>query len=238
MRKMLLLGLFCSGYQMGKRLIIATLSIVAALLIWAAWIAAITYLHAPMMVAGLEDAGALPFSPSELPRSRICALLVGDGDSTFYRHHGIGFTDGPPGHTTLTQAIGKRLFFNSFNPGFLHYRKIQLMVAAWAFDRRISKETQLRLFLNRAYFGNAQGKSVVGFPAAAAAYYGKPLGQLSESEYLSLIAMLEVPNRDHVLLQPKANAERAARIRRRVQRACAEGCFRGEAPVPCSTAPR
>ncbi len=219
---------------MKKRLLLAASTIVAALLIWAAWVAAITYIRAPRMVAELENAGALPFSPSELPRSRICALLVGDKDTTFYRHHGIGLADGHPGHTTITQAIGKRLFFNGFSPGLLHHRKIQLMISAWAFDRRISKETQLRLFLNRVYLGNAEGKPVFGFPAAATVYYGKSLGQLSDSEYLTLVAMLEAPNRDHVILQPKANAERVAWIRQQVQRACGEGCFQGEAPVPCS----
>lgn len=136
---------------MKRRLLLTALTIVSALLGWAVWIAATTYMRAPRMVAELADTGALPFSPSELSRSRICALLVGDGDATFYTHHGVGLTDGHPGHTTITQAIGKRLFFKSFSPGLLHHRKIQLMIAAWAFDRRISKETQLKLFLNRAY---------------------------------------------------------------------------------------
>jgi membrane carboxypeptidase/penicillin-binding protein len=102
-----------------------------------------------------------------------------------------------------------------------------------AFDRRISKETQLRLFLNRAYFGGAGEKSIFGFPAAAMAFYSKPLGQLSDSEFYGLLAMLEAPNRGHVILHPKANAERAELIREHVQRACGKGCFQGEAPIPC-----
>jgi membrane peptidoglycan carboxypeptidase len=122
-----------------------------------------------------------------------------------------------------------------FNPGLLRHRKIRLMVTAWAFDWRISKDTQLRLFLNRAYFGSAGGREVIGFPAAARAFYGKPLGQLSDSEYFGLLAMLEVPNSYHVVLQPKVNAERIARIWQKVQRACGDGCFQGDAPVPCAT---
>jgi membrane carboxypeptidase/penicillin-binding protein len=205
----------------------------AALLSWVSFVAAASYVRATKMVAELDRAGLLPFSPSELPRSRICALLAVQ-DATFYRHHGIGLADGPLGHTTITQSIGKSLFFDSFNPGLLHHRKIQLMVAAWAFDRRISKETQLRLFLNRAYFGSMGGREVIGFPAAAGAFYGKPLGRLSDSEYLGLLAMLVAPNSYHVVLQPKANAERVARIRQQVQIACAGGCFQGDAPVPCA----
>ena len=219
---------------MRKRLILTVLVIMAALLSWVFWIAATSYLRAPGMVAELDRAGVLPFSASELPGSRLCALLVVQ-DPTFYRHQGIGLADGPLGHTTIAQSIGKGLFFNGFNPGLLHHRKIRLMVAAWAFDRRISKDTQLRLFLNRAYFGSAGGRAVIGFPAAAGAFFGKPLGQLSESEYFGLLAMLEMPNSYHVVLQPKVNAERVAMILQKVQRACGDGCFQGDAPVPCAT---
>jgi membrane carboxypeptidase/penicillin-binding protein len=219
---------------MQRRLVLTVLVVVAALLSWVVWIAATSYIRAPRMVAELDRAGFLPFSPSELPSGRLCALLAVQ-DATFYRHQGIGLADGHLGHTTITQSIGKGLFFNRFNPGLLHHRKIRLMVAAWAFDRRISKNTQLRLFLNQAYFGSVDGREIIGFPSAASAFYGKPLGQLSESEYFGLLAMLEAPNRYHVVHQSKLNAERVAMIRKRVQTACADGCFQGDAPVPCAT---
>lgn len=220
---------------MRKRLILPLLVLVVVPLSWVLWIAATSFIRAPGMVAELDRAGLLAFSPSLLPRNRLCALLVVQ-DNSFYRHQGIALGDGPLGHTTITQAIGKELFFNGFNPGFLHHRKIQLMVAAWAFDRRISKETQLRLFLNRAYFGSVDGREVIGFPAAAGAFYGKPLGQISDVEYFGLLAMLVAPNRYHLTDQPKLNAERVAMIRDRVTTACAEGCFQGDAPVPCAPA--
>jgi len=219
---------------MRKRLILTILVLMAALLSWVFWVVGTSYIGAPRMVAELDRAGALAFAASELPGNRLCALLVVQ-DPTFYRHQGIGLADGPPGHTTITQSIGKGLFFNSFNPGFLRHRKIRLMLAAWGFDRRISKETQLRLFLNRASFGSTGGREVIGFPAAAGAFFGKPLGQLSDLEYFGLLAMLEAPNSYHVVRQPKVNAERVARIRQKVRRACGEGCFQGNAPVPCAT---
>jgi membrane peptidoglycan carboxypeptidase len=221
---------------MRKRLISIALIVVGALMAWMGWVAAGAYVRAPEMVAVLERAGALPLSPSELPRNRLCALLAVD-DPTFYKHQGIGLADGPPGHTTITQAIGKGLFFHGFDPGFLRHRKIRLMVAAWVFDRRISKETQLRIFLNRAGFGSMGEREVLGFPAAAHAFFGKPIDRLSEREYLGLLAMLAAPNRYHILRQPQANAERVARFEKQVERACGEGCFQGEKPVPCTTGP-
>ncbi len=219
---------------MWKRLILSLLLLFVIVLLWVLWIAATSYVRAPKLVSELDHAGVLGFSPSELPTSRLCALLVVQ-DPAFYRHHGIGLADGPVGHTTITQSIGKSLFFNNFNPGFLHHRKIQLMVAAWAFDRRVSKDMQLRLFLNRAYFGKVGVKEIIGFPDAASNFYGKSLLSLTDSEYFGLLAMLETPNTYHVVFHPKLNRERAARMRERVQIACANGCFQGDAPVPCAT---
>jgi len=220
---------------MRKRLLISILSACVALLVWLMWAAGDAYVRAPGLVGDLDRAGLLPFSPSEMSRARICALLTMQ-DPTFYRHQGIGLADGPPGHTTLTQAVGKGLFFKGFEPGFLRHRKIRLMVAAWAMDRRVSKEAQLRLFMNRAYFGSMNGEGILGFPAAALAYYGKPLNQLSDAEFFGLLAMLEAPDRYHMVRHPAANAERVAWIQQSVRRACADGCFQGDAPVPCRTA--
>ena len=74
---------------MRKRLILTIVVLMAALLSWVLWIAATSYIRAPRMVAELYRAGMLPFSPSELARGRICALLVAVQDATFYRHQGI-----------------------------------------------------------------------------------------------------------------------------------------------------
>ncbi len=172
------------------RLILAVLLLVAAaLLSGLLWMASTSYIDAPRLVAELDRGGNMPFPPSDLAKGRICALLAVT-DPTFYRHQGIGLADGLLGHTTITQSIGKGLFLDGFTPVLLHHRKIQLMVAAWAFDRRISKETQLRIFLNRTYFEGSRGQEVFGFPAAGGAFYGKTPGQLSDSEFFGLLAML------------------------------------------------
>ncbi len=126
---------------MRKRLALAVLIVLTALLSWAVWIAATLYVHAAKIVEELDQAGALPFSPSDLPKGRLCALLAVQ-DRTFYGHHGIGLVDGHLGHTTITQSIGKGLFFSGFNPGLLRHRKTRLMVAAWAFYRNSLRFTR------------------------------------------------------------------------------------------------
>jgi membrane carboxypeptidase/penicillin-binding protein len=216
-----------------RRLVIAVLVVpIVALVTWIGWIALRSYNRTPALLAALERDGAFAFSPSELPRARLRALLVVQ-DPTFYRHNGIGLVDGPLGHTTLTQALGKGLFFKIFTPGLLRYRKIELMIAAWAFDRRVPKTRQLQLYLNRAGFGSFEAHEILGFPAAARAFFGKDLQRLTDEDYLGLLAMLEAPNRYHVLRDARANAVRVHNIQQQVRHACGEGCFQGERPVPC-----
>ncbi len=169
------------------------------------------YRRAPELVARLEQAGLLSLAPESLPQARICALLTAQ-DPAFFDHHGIGLFSGPPGHTTVTQAIGKFMLFDQFSPGFLRLRKVQLMAGACGLDARLEKSVQLRVFLNRAYFGMHEGRAVVGFSAAAQTYFGKSLAKLEDAEFFSLLAMLDAPNRYHVLRAARLNRERARAI--------------------------
>jgi hypothetical protein len=217
---------------MRRRVIAALVVPIVALITWMGWIALRSYNRTPTLLAALERDGAFAFSPLELPRARLCALLLVQ-DPTFYLNSGIGLFDGPLGHTTLAQALGKWLFFKSFSPGFLHHRKIELMIAAWAFDRRVPKTRQLQLYLNRAAFGSFEDRDILGFPDAARAFFGKDLQSITEEEYLGLLAMLDAPNRYHVLRNAGVNAARVRNLRQRVLHACGEGCFQGERPAPC-----
>jgi len=219
-----------------RRLLIALVGLAFVALVGLSVITVPAFIRAPKLVAQLDVAGALPFVPTALPGSRICALLSVQ-DPTFYRHQGIGLLDGAPGHTTVTQALCKRLYFKEFSPGLLRLGKIKLMIIAWAFDHRIPKDTQLRLFLNLAYFGSLDGKEIHGFPVAANSFFGKDLQSLSEHEYLALLAMLSAPNAYHVLRNPQANAARVRNIQKLLERACAPECIQQEHYEPCVSGP-
>jgi membrane peptidoglycan carboxypeptidase len=214
---------------------VIALAMVAVLCLWLAGVWAVAYYKAPGLVAELEKSGALPFDPAVLPPARVCALLAVQ-DRTFFRHHGISLLDGPLLHTTMTQGICKGLFFRAFSPGPLRYRKIMLMVDALAFDRRVSKEMQLRIFMNRAYLGSADGVEVLGFKAAAKAYFGRDILQISDREYLALVAMLLAPNKYDVARQPEANAARVRVIERLVGAACPGECIAAPPHEPCGSA--
>ncbi|MDR0440640.1 MAG: transglycosylase domain-containing protein [Candidatus Accumulibacter sp.] len=119
--------------------------------------------------------------------------LLAVEDPAFFSHQGVDLETPGAGMTTLTQGLAKLLYYpNGFKPGFAKIR--QTLIARYALDELVSKEEQLRLFLNIAYLGAENGKPVRGFGAASKVYFGKSLPELTDREFLSLVAMLIGPN--------------------------------------------
>lgn len=148
-------------------------------------------------------------SPSDLSPRRLAWLIMVE-DPAFFLHHGVDLSTPGAGMTTISQGLVKLLYFPSgFHPGIAKIR--QTLIAEYAMDAQVSKEDQLRLALNMAYLGNVDGKSVHGFARASRAYFGKEFGQLSDEQYLTLVAMLVGPN----LFKPgsTALAKRMERVR-------------------------
>ncbi len=114
--------------------------------------------------------------------------------------------------TTITQSLVKIYYFKHFKPGLAKIQ--QTLIARFALDPLTSKDDQLTLFINNLFFGNVAGKPVIGFEAAARIYYQKPLNQLNEEEYLSIVAMIIAPVNFNILNRPAANAERTRRIKK------------------------
>jgi membrane peptidoglycan carboxypeptidase len=85
----------------------------------------------------------------------------------------------------------------------------------------VPKDEQLRLFVNLAYMGTSNGHSIVGFSQAAQAYFGKNFQNLTDEEYLSLVAVLVAPERFSPRMHPAENKQRVARIRRLLAGSCA-----------------
>ena len=83
-----------------------------------------------------------------------------------------------------------------------------------------TKQQQLNLFINNAYWGSMSGQSVIGMEAAAKAYYGKDVLDLTDDEFYGIIAMLISPNYYHPIVNPELHAERAQRIKAVVTGQC------------------
>lgn len=150
-----------------------------------------------------------PLKLDQVSLDRQAALLTVD-DPNFYGHNGLDFSTPGQGNTNLTQALVKRFYFKRFRPGFLKIE--QMLIARYVMTPAVSKRDQLELFYNYTYLGRKDGRDVIGFPAAARAWFGRDFAALDEKQYLALVAMLIAPDRLDPVRYPKENAERVRRI--------------------------
>ncbi|HCJ66499.1 MAG TPA: glycosyl transferase family 51 [Elusimicrobia bacterium] len=147
-----------------------------------------------------------------LSQWQLNALLAVE-DPNFYKHQGVDLKTPGAGITTITQALVKIYYFDKFKPGFFAKLK-QTLIARFALDPLVSKNDQLKLFINNVYLGKARDKQVYGLENAAELYYHKKFRRLTENEYLSIVAMIIAPNNFNILTKPAANAERTKRIKK------------------------
>jgi len=165
-------------------------------------------------------ADALKDTDPEIARltpERIAILLAVE-DPTFWTNDGTDFASPGAGATTISQGLGKLIYFDDFEPGL---KKIELMLMTkYAMTPLVSKRDILNAFLNRAWMSRDQAGPIYGFAEAARRYHGKPLSLLSDDEYLSLVAMLHSPAAMNPLRHPKENAQRVARIKRLLAHRC------------------
>lgn len=193
-------------------LAVAMLFVSATQFIW-------TYLTVPKIVEQFERTANLSLDPTNFTATRRDWLLAVD-DPMFYQHHGIGSRTRGAGYTTISQGLVKILYFDHFRPGLLRWRKVKQAIIAVAFNARVSKEEQLRLFVNAVYLGNRDGHDVRGFSSASEVYFGKPFAQISDEEYLELVAMIVGPDKYNVATHPDLNRDRVLRIRRFLAGTC------------------
>ena len=135
-----------------------------------------------------KTASIAKLSPEQLK------ILLAIEDPKFYSHHGVDLTTPGAGMTTITQGLVKLLYYpEGFQQGIAKIR--QTLIAQYALDALVSKEAQLDLFLNIAYFGHEQNHEIKGFVQAAHIYFHKALNQLNDQEFIGLVAMLIAPNK-------------------------------------------
>lgn len=95
----------------------------------------------------------------------------------------------------LSEAAAEALFFpGQYRPNPI--RNLQRRVFASALDHRLSTDEQLQLYLNHADFGPLHSgptpdKDIVGFAAAAQAYFDKPLSNLAPEQLQALLDALQ-----------------------------------------------
>lgn len=161
-------------------------------------------------------------------------ILLKIEDPTFYDHAGIDISEGQ-GLTTITSSLARNVFlfgesltgvkgsFQSFYRGvFKCCKRVDLGrdVMALILNQNLSKEQQLQLFVSSSYMGGHKGRQIKGFPAAASSYFNKPLSELSNNEFITLVAMLKAPNYYHPTKGAKNLEVRASSIKKIIAGTC------------------
>ncbi|MBN1880722.1 MAG: transglycosylase domain-containing protein [Deltaproteobacteria bacterium] len=145
-------------------------------------------------------------SLDDLSDERLSMLLAVE-DPAFFSHTGVDLKTPGAGLTTITQSLVKIFYFDAFTPGVKKIR--QTLIARFALDPLVSKEDQLVLFIN--YIG--LGKNTRGFREASEYYFNKTFTDLTDDEYLALVAMIIAPGTFNVADHPERNALRVSRIK-------------------------
>ena len=163
---------------------------------------------------------------------RRLAMLVKIEDPGFWTHRGVDFSTPGAGMTSITQSLVKRFYFEHFQPGFAKLE--QSLIARFVLDPAMSKPAQLRAYINHSHFGWRDGRPIIGLSEAARAYYGREVAQLSDRQFLSLVAMLMAPRDLNPRDNPEANAERVRRIERMLAGKCKPTGLRDVAYKACA----
>lgn len=146
------------------------------------------------------------------------AILLKVEDPNFASHVGVDFSTAGAGATTITQSASKRLAFKKFHPGI---GKIRQSGYAMGLESRLSKEQILALWLDTLEMGEGPEGWMTGFHKASSAIYGRPPAELSNTEFIRLVAVLIAPGSYKLRENDAALDERAGRIERLVAGSCA-----------------
>ncbi|PKK88037.1 MAG: hypothetical protein CVV64_20515 [Candidatus Wallbacteria bacterium HGW-Wallbacteria-1] len=160
----------------------------------------------PELLNKYRSKDIIKFDISNLSKRQIDILLKVQ-DPGFYNHKGVDFQTPGNGLTTISQSIVKKMFFENFKPGIQKIK--QTLIAKFVVHPLISKTEQLNIFINTCWFE----KDCVGIGSAARYYYNKNISDLTDDEYISIIAMISSPVAFNILKRPESNKERVRRIK-------------------------
>lgn len=140
----------------------------------------------------------------DLPKQLVEALIAAE-DQRFYKHWGLDpariigaiianvrdTERRPQGGSTITQQLA-RMFFLSQDLSLK--RKISEAFIALILEQRLTKEQILTMYANDIYLGQRGSFSIHGFGEGAAAYFGKDLAGLTQTEAATLAGIIPAPN--------------------------------------------
>lgn len=166
------------------------------------------------LIAQFGDKKRTPISVDATPEKLIQAILSAE-DDRFFDHPGVDYQgllraafkflrtgEKRQGGSTITMQVARNFFLSS-EKTFL--RKLKEIFLALKIERGLGKREILGLYLNKIYLGH----HAYGVGAAAQIYFGKPLLELSLSQFALLAGLPKAPSSYNPFTAPdKALARR------------------------------
>ncbi len=157
----------------------------------------------------------------EVPDLMKKAILAAE-DDRFYEHGGVDYLgvvraaltniisgSKRQGSSTITMQVARNFFLSSEKAWS---RKFNEVLLAFKIEHNLSKDEILQLYINQIYLG----QRAYGFAAAAQAYYGKPLEQLTIAETAMLAGLPKAPSSYNPVVNPKRAKLRQMYVLRRM----------------------
>jgi monofunctional glycosyltransferase len=216
-----------------RRVLLVVAVLLGLLVVYVAAAAGWAYVVTPTVIARASRSPLI--DPRSLPDSTV-AILLRVEDPGFRKHKGIDPFRPGQGRGTITRGLVRALYLKRYDLGgvagfgqhvFRFFDRFAAPVdlapdaMALVVNSRVSKDRQIRLFLQHVYMGSQNGRPVYGFADAARVYFGKrAVGTLTRRYVIALIGMMVDPQRFHPVLHPDALAERMLRIERLLNGQC------------------
>jgi penicillin-binding protein 1A len=158
----------------------------------------------------------------EVPQQMINALLAAE-DANFYQHSGVDYSGvmraaignlmsghARSGASTITMQVAKNFFLSSEKT---FTRKFNEALLAFKIEHALSKDQILELYFNQIYLG----QRAYGFGAAAQAYFGKSLQNLTIAEMAMLAGLPKAPSAYNPIVNPDRARLRQEYVLRRMK---------------------
>jgi penicillin-binding protein 1A len=158
---------------------------------------------------------------SEIPQVMKDAVLSIE-DARFYQHGGVDYLGviraglanmgrlKSQGASTITMQVARNVYLSSEKT---YTRKIYEILLTFKLEHLLTKDQILEIYMNQIFLGNR----AYGFAAAAEAYFGKPLKNLTIAEAAMLAGLPKAPSAYNPINNPKRARSRQLYIIERME---------------------
>ena len=153
------------------------------------------------------------FVPIDKMPAHIKNALIATEDSRFYEHGGIDLQGilragianllkgNHQGASTITQQVARNFYLSTEKT---ITRKIYEILLSFKIESQLTKDQIFEVYLNQIFLGNR----AYGFAAAAQAYYGKNIKDISVAEAAMLAGLPKAPSAYNPIVNPKRATQR------------------------------